>query len=41
MITVLLPWLVILLPGLFLLRAFWSWIGRTLARRRQHKEAVT
>lgn len=32
-IAVLLPWLVILLPGLFLLRAFWSWIGRKLARR--------
>lgn len=39
-IAVLLPWLVILLPGLFLLRAFWSWIGRTLARRQQRKEAA-
>lgn len=29
-----LPWLVIVLPGLFLLRAFWSWIGRRLARRK-------
>ena len=29
------PWLVILLPALFLLRMFWSWAGRWLARRRQ------
>jgi hypothetical protein len=34
-IAVVVPWLVIVLPGLFLLRAFWGWIGRTLARRRQ------
>lgn len=33
-IAVVVPWLVIVLPGLFLLRAFWAWIGRTLARRR-------
>lgn len=32
-IAVVLPWLVIILPGLFLLRAFWSWIGRILVRR--------
>lgn len=29
------PWLVIVLPALFLLRAFWAWIGRRLARRKQ------
>ena len=34
-IAVLLPWLVIILPGLFLLRWFWRWIGRRLARRVQ------
>lgn len=27
-VAVLLPWLVIVLPGLFLLRLFWRWIGR-------------
>lgn len=32
-LAVLLPWLVILLPGLFLLRLFWRWIGRKLTRR--------
>ncbi|MET0534835.1 MAG: DUF4349 domain-containing protein [Steroidobacter sp.] len=32
-IAVLLPWLVIVLPGLFLVRAFWAWIGRKLAKR--------
>jgi hypothetical protein len=31
--AVLLPWLVIILPGLFLLRLFWRWIGRMIARR--------
>lgn len=31
--AVLLPWLVVILPGLFLLRLFWQWIGRKLARR--------
>lgn len=31
--AVLLPWLVVILPGLFLLRLFWQWIGRRLARR--------
>lgn len=34
-IAVILPWLVIVLPGLFLLRWFWSWIRRRLARRKQ------
>jgi hypothetical protein len=33
--AVLLPWLVVILPGLFLLRLFWRWIGRRLARRPQ------
>lgn len=33
--AVLVPWLVIILPGLFLLRLFWQWIGRKLARRPQ------
>jgi Domain of unknown function (DUF4349) len=27
-----LPWLVIVLPGIVLLRVFWRWIGRRLAR---------
>lgn len=31
--AVLLPWLVVILPSLFLLRLFWRWIGRKLARR--------
>jgi hypothetical protein len=39
-IAVLLPWTIVLLPGLFLLRAFWSWIGRTLARRQQRREGL-
>lgn len=34
-IAVLLPWLVIVLPGLFLLRWFWRWIGRRLTMRQQ------
>jgi hypothetical protein len=29
----LLPWLVIILPGIVLLRLFWSWISRWLSRR--------
>ena len=32
-LAVLIPWLVIILPGLFLLRLFWRWMGRKLARR--------
>jgi hypothetical protein len=32
---VLVPWLVVVLPGLFLLRLFWQWIGRKLTRRQQ------
>jgi hypothetical protein len=39
-IAIVVPWLVIILPGLFLLRGFWSWIGRTLARRLQRKDTV-
>jgi hypothetical protein len=34
-IAVLLPWLVIIVPGLILLRLFWRWIGRWLMRREQ------
>ncbi|MDY6945152.1 MAG: DUF4349 domain-containing protein [Pseudomonadota bacterium] len=34
-LAVILPWLVIVLPGLFLLRLFWRWIGRRLTRREQ------
>jgi hypothetical protein len=34
-IAFVLPWLVILLPALFLTRVFWSWAGRKLARRKQ------
>ena len=34
-LAVLLPWLVIILPGLFLLRLFWRWIGRRIVRREQ------
>ncbi len=32
-LAVLIPWLVIILPGLFLLRLFWRWMGRKIARR--------
>lgn len=32
-LAVILPWLVIILPGLFLLHLFWRWTGRKLARR--------
>jgi len=32
-IAALIPWLVIIVPGLFLLRLFWRWIGRRLRRR--------
>jgi hypothetical protein len=35
-LAVLLPWLVIILPGLFLVRLFWRWIGRLIARRERH-----
>ena len=31
--AVLLPWLVVVLPGIFLLRLFWRWIGLLLTRR--------
>jgi hypothetical protein len=34
-LAVLLPWLVIILPGLFLLRLFWRWIGRRIVQREQ------
>lgn len=34
-LAVLLPWLVIILPSLFVLRLFWRWIGRRIARREQ------
>lgn len=34
-LAILLPWLVIILPGLFLLRLFWRWIGRMIVRREQ------
>jgi hypothetical protein len=34
-IAVLVPWLVIILPGLILLRLFWRWIGRMIVRREQ------
>jgi hypothetical protein len=34
-IAFVLPWLVIVLPGLFLLRFFWARIGRRLAQRKQ------
>lgn len=39
-IAIVVPWLIIILPGLFLLRAFWSWIGRVLARRQQRASAM-
>jgi hypothetical protein len=32
-VAVLLPWLVIIVPGIVLLRLFWRWIGRWLNRR--------
>jgi hypothetical protein len=32
-LAVLLPWLVIILPGLLLLRLVWRWIGRRLVRK--------
>ncbi len=32
-LAVLLPWLVIILPGLFLFRLFWRWIGRRTVQR--------
>lgn len=32
-LAILVPWLVIILPGIVLLRLFWRWIGRLLARR--------
>ncbi|MGH8188835.1 MAG: DUF4349 domain-containing protein, partial [Steroidobacteraceae bacterium] len=36
----LLPWLVIIVPGLFLLRLFWRWMGRWLSRRERRAEAA-
>ena len=32
-VAVLLPWLVIVVPGIILLRVFWRWISRWIARR--------
>ena len=32
-VAVLLPWLVIIVPGLILLRMLWRWIGRWVSRR--------
>lgn len=32
-LAVLLPWLVIILPGLFLIRLFWRWIGRKQSKQ--------
>jgi uncharacterized protein DUF4349 len=34
------PWLVIIVPGLILLRLFWRWIGRWLSRRERRSEAT-
>lgn len=33
------PWLVIVIPGLILLRLFWRWIGRWLSRRERQEAA--
>jgi hypothetical protein len=33
-----LPWLVIIVPGLILLRLFWRWIGRWMSRRERRGE---
>jgi Domain of unknown function (DUF4349) len=38
-LAVLVPWLVIVLPGLFLLRLFWRWIGRKIARGERSEAA--
>jgi hypothetical protein len=35
----LIPWLVIIIPGLVLLRLFWRWITRWLARREQRRQS--
>lgn len=32
-VAVLLPWLVVIIPGIILLRLFWRWISRWLNRR--------
>lgn len=32
-LAVLIPWLVIILPGLFLLRLFWRWMGHKITKR--------
>jgi Domain of unknown function (DUF4349) len=34
------PWLVIIIPGLILLRLFWRWIGRWLSRRERRAEGA-
>jgi hypothetical protein len=34
------PWLVIIVPGLILLRLFWRWIGRWLTRRERRVETA-
>jgi Domain of unknown function (DUF4349) len=39
-IAFLVPWLVIIVPGLILLRLFWRWIGRWLGRRERRVEAA-
>ena len=36
-IAALLPWLVIIIPGLVLLRLFWRWITQWLVRREQRR----
>lgn len=39
-VAVVIPWLVIVVPGIILLRIFWRWIGRWIGRREQRaKEA--
>lgn len=38
-VSYLLPWLVVILPGLFLLRLFWRWMSRWIARREARRPA--
>jgi hypothetical protein len=32
-LAALIPWLLVIVPGLFLLRLFWRWMSRWIARR--------
>jgi hypothetical protein len=38
-LAVLVPWLVVIVPGLFFVRFLWRWVGRLLSRRELKRAA--